>query len=278
MGMQHSEHDWRFRADGAFTLIELLLVITIIGILAALILSALSSAKLKGQQIDCLSNVRQLAMISFIYSGDNGRDAAYSAPDYPGGTWMGTLMLYAQQKSIAVCPSAPLNGRPPNQDTDGFADRAWVRWTFDKQTMFEGSYGYNGWLYSDGFVDGFTNNLANQRYFFQRESNIQKPAQTPVFLDENWVDLWPLETDKPSRNLYTGSSFGERMNEIGRATIARHGGAPPGNAPRNVQPGSRMPGAINIGMADGRAQLVRLEDVWNYSWHLDWQTPVPRPP
>ncbi len=27
---------------------------------------------------------------------------------------------------------------------------------------------------------------------------------TPVFFDENWVDVWPEETDKPYTNLYTG--------------------------------------------------------------------------
>lgn len=49
-----------FSAATAFALVELLVVIAILGVLAVLILAALSSAKKKARQIQCINNVRQL--------------------------------------------------------------------------------------------------------------------------------------------------------------------------------------------------------------------------
>jgi hypothetical protein len=38
-----------------------------------------------------------------------------------------------------------------------------------------------------------------------------------------------------------------------------------------------MPGAIEMGMADGHSEFVRLEHLWHLSWHYDWHTPAKRP-
>lgn len=58
------------KKQGLFTLIELLVVIAIIGILASLLLPALSQAKAVGRNVLCINAEKNISTLSFMYAED----------------------------------------------------------------------------------------------------------------------------------------------------------------------------------------------------------------
>ena len=74
----------------AFTLVELLIVIAILAILAALLLPSLNSARHKGLKAACLSNLRQIGLAIHAYAGDNNGRIPYG-PKAPPFTSAGNF-------------------------------------------------------------------------------------------------------------------------------------------------------------------------------------------
>jgi prepilin-type N-terminal cleavage/methylation domain-containing protein len=114
----------RHRLERGFTLLELLIVVAIIAILAALLLPVLSTAKSKGKQASCVNNLRQLSMCWRMYSADNNEKLVENDPTHPEtDNWVlgsmkialeatneldlrqGLLFPYVSQVSLFHCPA-----------------------------------------------------------------------------------------------------------------------------------------------------------------------------
>jgi prepilin-type N-terminal cleavage/methylation domain-containing protein len=263
-------------ARKAFTLIELLVVIAIIAILAAILLPVLGRAKMKAQQINCISNVKQLTMAGVMYVSDTGGFVSYSDPALPNTLWMGTLInLYAKVDAVRRCPSTKVPAPLPALGTGSSAGNCETAWIWNPNgitKVYAGSYAINGWLYKES--NNYRTDVPNNDvYYFKKESSIQKPSQTPFFVDCVWVDLWPWETDPPYSDLYTaGGTANPPM--IGRCVTPRHSSKSPSSAPRNVLTTAPLAGSISMGLVDGHAEQVKLQQLWQYTWHLNWKMSI----
>lgn len=106
----------RMKKAIAFTLVELLIVIAIIGILAGLLLPCLNQAKEKAKRTACVSNLKQVSLATRLYADDNS-DSLPVLPTpnpYPNGVgayykqlvkgYLGLTGPASPDEKVFVCP------------------------------------------------------------------------------------------------------------------------------------------------------------------------------
>ncbi len=101
-----------------FTLVELMVVIGIIAILAAILLPVLSNSRDKAMQSACASNLRQLGQAEVAYSSDNHNQFAVSFQILGKRSyWVNDLYPYINEPRVFTC------GMDENEEeTDNFKD------------------------------------------------------------------------------------------------------------------------------------------------------------
>lgn len=148
----------------AFTLIELLTVIAIIGILAAILIPVVGAVREKARSVQCQSNLRQLHTASLLYAQDNNDLFPSDGTDI--GTWSARIAPYlgiedlerARGSEMFQCPSR-------TEDTI-----AWGWWEshYGINYLLSGPW-YSSWLYGEG----------------QRVTNIELPTLVMLFQDNS---------------------------------------------------------------------------------------------
>jgi len=109
--MSSSAANRRQVAQLAFTLIELLVVIAIIAILAALLLPALTRAKVRAQRIACLNNSKQMGLGSQMYADEDTKNALSGTANWTDDDMNWLFPTYVPNVRSFSCPSTRNNVR-----------------------------------------------------------------------------------------------------------------------------------------------------------------------
>jgi prepilin-type N-terminal cleavage/methylation domain-containing protein len=260
---------WRRGRRNAFTLIELLVVIAIIAILAAMLLPALSRAKKKAKDINCLNNLKQLGIAATMYFDDHKDLTVGLSTDRD--LWMKAILPQtAATDDIRLCAMAP--PKEPAVFTWGNAREAWgFSGTAEPGKIYTGGYSWNLWLTSAYELNGAILDRSGPQ-FMNKISAVRKPTSTPILTDGIWTGAQVRETSAPARDQIYGRRG--QGSGAGRVTVNRHGGESPSR-----QVTTPLPGANMILLVDGHAELFQLENFYNWDWHRQWQIPtvVPTP-
>jgi prepilin-type processing-associated H-X9-DG protein len=166
----------------AFTVLELLVVIGIIVILAALLLPVLSRAKTKARNITCVNQLKQLGVAARLYADDNGGRLPVaeplpsnpSDPQHPLPRISVVLAPYVS-KVAGNNVSAPIFKCPADND-----------WFFEAEgSSYQWNAGLNGRRIDFGENSRFQAVIvSNGVTILQTNGNITRASEsTPLFLD-----------------------------------------------------------------------------------------------
>jgi len=123
------------RSDAAFTLTELLVSMSVVGILAGLLLPTVAQATLKTRRVQCLNQLRQIGLATVLYADDHAGllpRSTHSATAYGQLPWGYALVRYVSGDAFV---------RPDARWTNLF--NGLYRCPVDRRRNADWSYGKN---------------------------------------------------------------------------------------------------------------------------------------
>ncbi len=284
---QHARPSAARGTRSAFTLIELLVVIAIIAILAALLLPALSRAKLKATGAACLNNQKQINMSFSMYGNDNDDqimasqlvdDSGTLQMMNGGGYWRGPypgpqIPFGISQDEALARVTAGINMSPVSKYCAGVNSYHCPGDTRKNRKPGAG-WGYDSYSKADGY-GGFGAVGATP---FRKSSEIRAPADTFVLIEEGDsrvgynVGTWLLWVTPPGwgdtfaiyHGAWTSFSFADGHSSGHKWTD-----------PATIQAGINSANGIDSGnWQGGNKSNPDFVWVWNNYRYVEW-APLP---
>jgi prepilin-type N-terminal cleavage/methylation domain-containing protein/prepilin-type processing-associated H-X9-DG protein len=237
----------------AFTLIEILVVVAIIALLAAILFPVFARARENARRASCMSNLKQLGLglMQYIQDydgtypsvcfGDGCTDPGFSKT-YNNGRykWMDAIYPYVKNEQVYDCPSAPL----PYRNAANTATLS--PYTFRTPYHF-GSYGANyayhnypiGTVTCESGLFRSSPEIANEPAV--KDSQLEAPATTVALTDTYaFSNFYPWMTNGGGvdvSTVATGSTGNRRLSDVEERHL----------------------GTVNVLWADGHVKSVKLD-------------------
>jgi prepilin-type N-terminal cleavage/methylation domain-containing protein/prepilin-type processing-associated H-X9-DG protein len=251
----------------AFTLVELLVVISIVSLLMAILLTTLTRVRKAARAAACLSNVRQWGITCYARAADEGGVilSSYGLP------WWSEVRSYG--KDMLLCPEAvkpapcPFVARKP--------DEAWSTHPYDPGGEVACGYGVNAWVRETDTVRpkadayGWWGNPLFEdfmaKHWFWSGRALRTAGRVPLLFDCITSGGYPEGTDEPpafhgdfSIVELGGATFNRQSDHMRWVCMDRHGG-----------------GRVSMTFVDGSSRLVGLKELWTLDWHREYDTTGP---
>ena len=269
-----------------FTLVELLVVISIIALLMAILMPALGRIRRQAQAVVCQSTNRQLAVSGLMYSNDNGGSftigVQVATGIQPGGQWIDTWRPYYKDQKALLCAAATkpmiVAGLGGEEAGPGMGLGFYQAWgVYDKElipgqrwpnTLEPGHEVFGSFAVNSYCTNPLPNTQATYAPDCWRTSSVSNADEIPLIIDSLGFDSFPLVTDMPLTDTELQSLLTATVADI--TTIK--------NMAIRAQAGmknvciDRHDGAVNVAFVGGNVDRVSLKGLWALRWHKNWRT------
>jgi prepilin-type N-terminal cleavage/methylation domain-containing protein len=273
----------KIRIKKGFTLVELLVVISIIALLLSILMPSLGKAKEQARMVVCKSTLKQWGTVFSLYAQENDGKFMAGYWNQKAGfptvhttdQWPGALKPYYQNPKLRLCPNAIRAATyfHSNYKFPTGPDQAWGNFgnNTSKNSAFDGewygSYGINGWVHNPpattDLYPGYRDSLKTDA--FLRKASVPNASNTPLMLDALWLELYPTPTDTvcntPAEVYNAINPYGSNAGGLPRACVPRHSSA---NGYKQ-----------NVIFLDSSVRDVKMMEFWGLKWHRGFVQRIP---